>query len=87
MTEENVREAISTIKLKNSDGCDRIPQRMVIEGADALIKPFTQLYDAIYKTGEIPEQWLMAKVTPIHKKGDSKNIENYRPVAARHLKF
>ena len=29
----------------------------------------------------IPEQWLIAKIIPIHKKGSINNIENDRPVA------
>ena len=29
----------------------------------------------------IPGQWLVAKITPIHKKGSIHSIENYRPVA------
>ena len=37
----------------------------------------SKLFNANYETAEIPEQWLLAKVVPIFKKGDSKNIENY----------
>ena len=29
----------------------------------------------------IPEQWLIAKIIPIHKKGSKNNIEKNRPVA------
>ena len=30
---------------------------------------------------EIPEQWRLSKVTPVHKKGDKSKVSNYRPVA------
>ena len=29
----------------------------------------------------IPEQWRVAKIIPVHKKGSKSVIENYRPVA------
>ena len=29
----------------------------------------------------IPEQWKMAKITTVHKKGAKNDISNYRPVA------
>ena len=31
--------------------------------------------------GIIPEQWKIAKVLPLHKKGSKKKIENYRPIS------
>ena len=31
--------------------------------------------------GQVPEQWKIAKVIPIHKKGSTKNITNYRPIS------
>ena len=29
----------------------------------------------------MPGQWLISKIIPVHKKGDKKCVENYRPVA------
>ena len=74
-------EAISLIKQKNCEGMDRIPQRIIVDGISILIKPLSKLFSSIYTNSEIPEQWLMAKVAPVFKKGDSKDISNYRPVS------
>ena len=81
MTRENIRNAISTLKLKNSEGFDRIPQRILIDGMQLLIEPFTVLFNQIYSSNIIPEQWSMSKITPIFKKGDRTNITNYRPIS------
>ena len=39
------------------------------------------LFENIYKTKKIPEQWKIAKIIPTFKKGSKNKIENYRPIA------
>ena len=39
MTEANVRESMSEIKLKNSEGVGSIPQRILVDGIEAILKP------------------------------------------------
>ena len=46
-----------------------------------LLEPMSALFDNIYKTKIIPEQWKIAKIIPIFKKGIKNKIENYRPIA------
>ena len=53
----------------------------MIDGRDVLIKPLASLFKLIYRDTELPEQWLISKIIPVHKKGDKSSIENYRPVA------
>ena len=53
----------------------------MIDGISILINPLAKLFMLIYSTKLIPEQWLIAKITPIYKKGSKNQIENYRPVA------
>ena len=43
MTRENILKAIKSIKIKNAEGHDRIPQRLIIDGIDLLITPLTSL--------------------------------------------
>ena len=72
---------MSSIKVKNSEGFDRIPQRILVDGANELKLPLSILFAKIYDQKKIPEQWLIAKIIPIHKKGAKHHVENYRPVA------
>ena len=69
MTSSNIRKAILSLKLKNSEGYDRIPLRVLLDGISNLMEPFEKLFNLIYTTNTIPEQWSMSKVIPIHKKG------------------
>ena len=71
-----------SLKCKNSEGFDRIPQRILKDGAEVLINPLTVLFNKVYVQKTIPGQWLVAKTIPVFKnKGDKKDIESYRPVA------
>ena len=60
---------------------DRIPQRILKDGNEWLKYPLSFLFDQIYRTKQLPEQWLIAKITPIFKKGNPTHIENYRPIS------
>ena len=68
--------------MKNCEGYDRIPQRILIDGINVLLNPLAHIFRLIYRDCQIPQQWLIAKITPIHKKGSKNEIENYRPVAS-----
>ena len=81
MTSADISDCLKTIKNKNCEGYDRIPQKILADGASNLIIPLTGLFDRIYTQKSIPEQWSIAKVIPIFKKGLKCNFENYRPIA------
>ena len=81
INESNVQKALESIKIKNCEGYDRLPQRILNEGKTILIKPVTKLFELIYHNKIIPEQWSISKIIPIFKKGSKTDIENYRPIA------
>ncbi|RMC03569.1 hypothetical protein DUI87_19744 [Hirundo rustica rustica] len=51
------------------------------ELADELVKPLSIIYHQSWLTGEVPDDWKLANVTPIHKKGGREDPGNYRPVS------
>ncbi|RMC10475.1 hypothetical protein DUI87_13280 [Hirundo rustica rustica] len=51
------------------------------ELADELAKLPSIIYQQCWLTGEIPDDWKLANVTPIHKKNGRKDPGNYRPVS------
>ena len=68
MTEIEILKAIKSMKPKNCEGHDRIPLRILIDGIQILIAPLSTLFNKIYNQKKIPEQWLISKIIPIHKK-------------------
>jgi hypothetical protein len=79
---DSIRECIKSLSIKNSEGFDRIPQRVIVDGCDILVKPFSILFKKIYWERSAPHQWLVSKTIPVYKnKGEKKDIESYRPIA------
>ena len=80
MTESNVKRCLMDLKIKNCEGVDRIPLRILNDGAEFLYRPITALMNLIYTTQMIPDQWRQAKIIPTHKSGPKNDIKNYRPI-------
>ena len=81
MTRKDVLACLSDLNNKKCEGFDRIPVCVLFDAKNVLLTPFTKLFDKIYSTGKIPDQWKVSKIIPIFKKGSKTEIENYRPVA------
>ena len=68
MTADNIVTAVKSLKIKNCEGHDRIPQRILVDGIEILKTPLAVLFNKIYQTKSLPQQWLIAKIVPIHRK-------------------
>ncbi|TRZ18145.1 hypothetical protein HGM15179_008964 [Zosterops borbonicus] len=79
--EEAVREQLRCLDTHKSMGPDGIHPRVMRELADELAKPPSIIYNQSWLTGEVPEDWKLANVIPIHKKGGKEDPSNYRPVS------
>ena len=73
MSRDRIVECVKSLKMKNTEGYDRIPQRIIIDGLESLSKPLEKLFALIYRDKIVPGQWLISKIFPVHKKGD-KNV-------------
>ena len=81
MTENDVKTCINELKNKKCEGFDRIPVCMLIDARVKLLPPLAVLFNEIYHSCKIPDQWKVAKIIPIFKKGSKVQVENYRPIA------
>ncbi|XP_055556349.1 uncharacterized protein LOC129734963 [Falco cherrug] len=59
-------------------GPDGIPLRVPRELAEEIAKPFSIIYRQSWLTKEDPEDWRLANVAPIYKKGRKEDPGNYR---------
>ena len=81
VTEDLVSKVIDGLAHKRCEGYDRIPLQFLIDGKEKLLTIITVLMSKVINHGNVPEQWKIAKVKPLHKKGNRKIISNYRPIS------
>ena len=77
---EMVERMIGDLRSGKMQGFDEIPSKVVKDLSKQLCVPLAWLFNTIIHTGVIPKAWKIATITPIHKKGDRKDLNNYRPV-------
>ncbi|NWW70266.1 RTXE polymerase, partial [Climacteris rufus] len=79
--EDAVRELLSCLDIHKSVGPDWIHPRVMRELAHELAKPLSIIYRQFWLTSEVPDDWKLANVTPIYKKGKKEDSGKYRPVS------
>ena len=79
----SVEECSNVIsKLKNTKtGFNQLPVKFYKSLKNILSPVISSIANCCFATGTFPEQLKSAVVTPIFKKGDRKNVSNYRPIA------
>lgn len=82
ITADEVRACLSKMaKCKAGDEQGNVVE-MLQKGGDHLMQVLVELFDDILDPASIPpEQWRMAKLIVLFKKGDAADPSNYRPIA------
>jgi len=81
ITEKEVLHMIGEFKPNKSPGVDNIGSTYALKIKEIISKPLTYLFTRSIANNEIPCDWKKANITPIFKKGERSNVENYRPVS------
>ena len=78
---EGIYNLLNSLDINKAPGPDEISSRILkhcaIEVAPILQVIFTQSMSS----GVLPNDWLVANITPAFKKGDKGNPSNYRPIS------
>ena len=77
----DVQQAILEIKSSNGAGPDGLDIKFIKLSSHVLAFPLCDLFNLSLSTCVIPLMWKFAKVTPLHKGGDSLDVNNYRPIS------
>ena len=80
MTAENIVKAVKLIKMKNSEGDDRIPQRILIDGLSVMVGPLSHLFNLCNRltvlNGLIKLDWLNLSLTAFKLKAKEILLNN-----------
>ena len=77
---ETVRDLLLHLDCHKSMGPDRIHTRALRELVDVISGPLSIIYQWSWSSGEVSNDWRLANVMPIYKKGRKKDPGNYRPI-------
>lgn len=79
--------AIQKMKNHKSPGSDGIPAELFKVAGSSFIRAFHQLLLKIWIKEEMPEEWNVSIICPIHKKGDRKDCNNYRGISLLNIAY
>ena len=80
-TDENeISEIIASLKT-SSPGYDGIDMKIIKPIKNSILKPLAYICNLSFSQGKFPDQLKVAKIIPIHKKGDRSDFSNYRPIS------
>lgn len=74
--------AASNLKASTSLGPDGIPSLFLKKCIDSLVVPLEMIFNLSLSSKAFPSCWKTAYMFPVHKKGDRKNIDNYRGISS-----
>ena len=79
-TEEEVERGIKRLERHKAQGVDGITSDIIKLGGPIVLTYLINIFNNILKTKQIPDNWHEAKIVILFKKGDPKDIKNYRPI-------
>ena len=78
VSEKTVKKAIQGIKPKKSSGFDGVSQELLRQISPVVTIPLTLIINTSISSGVFPQAWKHSRTIPVHKKGDTSIISNYR---------
>jgi len=80
-TPMDVSKCIKQLKHNGSAGPDNLPAEFYKAAGSYILLPLSVIFNMSIQTGELPEVWKCASVTPVFKKGTPSDPANYRPIS------
>jgi hypothetical protein len=81
ITKTEVRYALTQMSNDKAVGPDGISTESLKAGGEILYKNLAKLYTACLMSNTVPSKWKSSRMVLIHKKGDNRNLKNYRPIS------
>ena len=76
-----IRELCRNINTNKSSAIDYTSSRILKDAFLVLVYKVTTCFNLSFTTGIFPDEWKLAKITPLHKGGQKNQINNFRPIS------
>lgn len=80
-SETDILNIINNLQSKTSKDIDNLSMKVIKTVKNEVVPAFTHFICSIITSNTVPQFLKVAKVIVIHKKGDKKDINNYRPIS------
>ena len=81
ITTKEVIEALSKLNPKKAPGIDGISIRLLTDTIDVIAEPLANIFNLSLGTAIFPDDWKLAKFSPIFKHGTKNDCGNSRPIS------
>ena len=81
LTDDELKEALRSLKPNKSPGYDNISSNVVNETSDIFFTPLKYIFNFSLQQGIFPENLKVAQVSPVHNKDEELLLANYRPIS------
>ena len=71
-------ENLATLDVTKTRGPDGLPPLFFRKTTTEMCKTLNTMFKAVKRNRKLPKAWKIAAVSPIHKNGERKLVENYR---------
>ena len=76
-----VLSALNQLNSRKSSGLDGISVKLLKDTSDVIAQPLANIFNTSLQTGIFPDDWKIAKVSPVYKEGSKTDCGNYRPIS------
>jgi exonuclease III len=80
VTPDEVRQALNASARSKASGPDRLPMEVWAAGDGVWAPLLARVYSAMMECGRTPRGFLDGAVAAFHKRGDERDVANYRPI-------
>jgi hypothetical protein len=80
-TSYEIEREIMALKTSKAVGPCSLPIKVLKILQNVTAKPLEILFNTSFSTGIVPENFKLARILPVFKKGDHTNLNNYRPIS------
>ena len=87
ITTEVVGKYLKELNASKSQGPDNLHPKLSLETLEEIKNPLTEIFNKSLQEGTVPNDWKLANIIPLHKKGSKSSPKKYRPISLTLVAF